>query len=114
MTLSYDCYLRTRVDLLTTVADDADHHFLPVVLTPRLAAIALTHISNVLHNPMHRPRKWAVILVVHGHDQSTRRTIMHLTERGAFIFEVIPVTNRSRIAHVSKRAFIFFMGPEVE
>jgi hypothetical protein len=37
--------LRVRelnVDLLTTVADDADDHFLPTILTPDLAAVALT------------------------------------------------------------------------
>ena len=32
----------SRVDLLTTVADDADDHFLPTILTPDLAAVALT------------------------------------------------------------------------
>ena len=48
---------RTRVDLLPTVADDADHHFLPTVFAPGLAAIPLTQISNVLHDAMHRPRK---------------------------------------------------------
>ena len=48
---------RTRVDLLATVADDADHDFLPTDFTPSLAAIAFTQISNVLHDAMHRPRK---------------------------------------------------------
>ena len=48
----------------------ADDHFLPTVFTPRLAVIALTQISSVLHDAMHRPRKWAVILVVHGLDES--------------------------------------------
>jgi len=47
----------TRVDLLPTVANDTDHHFLPTVFTPRLAAIPLTQKSNVLHDAMHRPRK---------------------------------------------------------
>ena len=32
----------SRVDLLTTIADDADDHFLPTILTPDLAAVALT------------------------------------------------------------------------
>jgi len=32
----------SRVDLLTTVADDAGDHFLPTIFTPDLAAIALT------------------------------------------------------------------------
>jgi hypothetical protein len=32
----------SRVDLLTTVADDADDYFLPTILTPDLAAVALT------------------------------------------------------------------------
>ena len=48
---------RTCVDLLATVADDAYHHFLPTVFAPGLAARALTQISNVLHDAMHRPRK---------------------------------------------------------
>jgi hypothetical protein len=31
-----------RVDLLTTIADDADDHFLLTILTPDLAAVTLT------------------------------------------------------------------------
>ena len=31
-----------RVDLLTTIADDADNDFLPTFLAPGLAAISLT------------------------------------------------------------------------
>ena len=107
----------TRVDLLPTVSDDADHHFLPTVFTPGLAAIPLTQISNVLHDTMHRPRKQAVILVVHGHDdeqlRSTRRIIMHLTEGEAIILKVVRVTRRGRIAHVSELALIF-MNAEVK
>jgi hypothetical protein len=38
---------------------------------------------------------------------------MHLTEREATIFEVIQVTGRGRIEHVSQLASIF-MGPDVE
>ena len=51
---------RAPVDLLATVADDANHHFLPTVFPPGLAAnpaIPFTQISNVLHDAMHRPRK---------------------------------------------------------
>ena len=107
----------TRIDLLATVADDADHHFLPTVFTPRLAAIPLTQIRNVLHDAMHRPRKQAVILVVHGHDDEqlcpTRRVIMHLTEGEAAIFKVVRITSRGRIAHVSELAIIF-MDAEVK
>jgi hypothetical protein len=41
---TYDCENAegSRVDLLTTIADDADDHFLPTILTPDLAAVALT------------------------------------------------------------------------
>ena len=70
MILSYVCSLRARVDLMATVADDVDRRFLPTVFTPRLAAIVLTHISSVLYDATHRPRKGAVILVVHGLDES--------------------------------------------
>ena len=71
VTLSYVCSLRTRVDLMAIVADDADRRFLPTVFTPRLAAIVLTHISSILYDATHRPRKGTVILVVHGLDEST-------------------------------------------
>ena len=71
-TRAYGCddAKRTRVDVLGTVADDADHHFLPTVFSPGLTAIALqvTQISNVLRDTIHRPRKQAVILVVYGYD----------------------------------------------
>ena len=36
----------SRVDLPTTVADDANHHLLPAVITPSLAAIVLTQIGQ--------------------------------------------------------------------
>ena len=66
---------------------------------------------------MHRPRKQAVILVVHGHDdeqlRSTRRVIMHLTEGEAIIFELVRVTSCGRIAHVCELAIIF-MDAEVK
>ena len=47
----------TRVYLLATVANGADHHFLLTGFTPGLAAIALTQISNVPHDVTHRPRE---------------------------------------------------------
>ena len=50
--VSYDTFLigtygrenaeGSRVDLLTTIADDADDHFLPTILTPDLAVVALS------------------------------------------------------------------------
>jgi hypothetical protein len=46
-----------RVDLLATIADDADHHFLLNVFTLGLATIPLSQISNVLHEVMRSPRK---------------------------------------------------------
>ena len=52
----FDDSKRTRVDLLTTVADDADHNFLPTVFISRPAAIPLAQISTVLHDATHRPR----------------------------------------------------------
>ena len=45
----------SRADLPTTVADDVDEHFLPAVLTPRLAATMPTQIGNVLHAALHIP-----------------------------------------------------------
>jgi len=47
----------SRVDLLTTVADDVDDHFLPAVLTSRLVGIVPTQIGNVLHDALHSPSK---------------------------------------------------------
>lgn len=41
VTLSYVFSLHTRVDLLATIAGGAHHHFLPIVFTSRLAAIAM-------------------------------------------------------------------------
>ena len=45
-----------------------DRHFLLIVFTPGLAANQLTQIRKVSHGAMYRPRKQAVILIVHGHD----------------------------------------------
>lgn len=55
---------------LTAISGDVNNHFLPTFLTPVFTAIALAHrqISNVLHDPEHRPCKEAVILVIHIHD----------------------------------------------
>ena len=100
---------RTRVDLLVPIAGEEDHHLLPTILTPRLAAIPLAEISSILHNAIHRPRKHAATLVVDGHDDkqlcSTRGAIMHPTEGEAVIFKAARVTSRGRIAHVSELAF---------
>ena len=57
-----------RVDLFTTITDDADDDLLPAFLTPGLAAIALAQKGDILHDAVHCPRKEAVIFVVHGHD----------------------------------------------
>lgn len=45
------------IDLLTTVADDADDHFPPTVLPPGLAAITFTQVRDVLHDAVHGPRE---------------------------------------------------------
>ena len=39
----------SRVNLLTTIINDADDDFFPTVVAPGLAAVALVYISNVLH-----------------------------------------------------------------
>jgi len=64
--ISHDALLTRAYGLPATVAHDVDDHFLPAVLTPRLATIVLTQIGDVLHDALHRPCKWAVVLVVHG------------------------------------------------
>jgi hypothetical protein len=48
---------RSRIDLLTTVADDANDHFLPTLLSPCLAAITFTQIRDIFHNAVHGPRE---------------------------------------------------------
>lgn len=48
---------RPRVDLLTTVADDANDHFLPTFLPPGLATITFAQVRDVLHDAVHRPCK---------------------------------------------------------
>jgi hypothetical protein len=45
----------SRVDILTTVADDADDHFLPAILIPGLAAIVLAPCLVVVKRPCRRP-----------------------------------------------------------
>jgi hypothetical protein len=83
---------------------------------PSLAMTSLAQITNVLHDATRRPRKWAIILVVCGHDDKwvcpTRRVIMHLMEGEAITFYVVQVTSSSRIAHVSELA-LFLMDAEV-
>jgi len=46
-------YQSERRVRLTTVADDADYHFLPTILTSRLAAVAFTQVSDVPHDAVH-------------------------------------------------------------
>ena len=71
----WDHAKRTQVDLLATIVDNADHHFLPTIVVQRLPpAMLLAQISNILHE-MPRPRKQAIIFVVHGHnDEQSRST----------------------------------------
>jgi len=66
--ISHDALLIHAYGLLMTVADDVDDHFLLAVLTLRLAAIMLTQIGNVIHDALHSPCKWAIVLIVHDHD----------------------------------------------
>ena len=46
---------RPRVDLLATVAHDADDDLLPTVRSPGFTAIPFTQIRNVLHDAVHGP-----------------------------------------------------------
>jgi len=66
--ISCNALMIRAYSLPTTVADDVDDHFLPTILTLRLAVIMLTQTGNVSHDALHSPCKWAVVLVVHGHD----------------------------------------------
>ena len=56
--------------------------------------VPLTRIRNVLHDAMHRPLKWAIVLVIMPMNTVSLFDIMHLTES---VFKVIPVTNRALI-----------------
>jgi hypothetical protein len=57
-----------RVDLGTTVTDNAHDNLLPRLLAPRFALLPVTHVLDILENATHRSRKENVIFVVHGHD----------------------------------------------
>jgi hypothetical protein len=41
------------VDLLTPIANDANHDLLPPVLSPRLTPVPFTQMGNVLDDTMH-------------------------------------------------------------
>ena len=100
-----------RVDLLASVADDTNDDFLPAVLSPGLAAIALTQISDILHDAMHSAREERVVLIVHSHDDEelrpTGRVVVYLTEGESVILEVIRIASRGRIAHMCELALVF-------
>ena len=57
-----------RVDLRTTVADDAHDNLLPRILAPGLAVGARAHVLDVLEDAAHGAGEEDVVLVVHGHD----------------------------------------------
>jgi len=59
---------RSRIDLSSSIADDAHHDLLPRVLAPRLAVGPRVHVLDVLDHTHHRTRKQLVLLVVHGDD----------------------------------------------
>ena len=77
----------SRVDLLTTISDNADDHRLPVSqCLPRWVMIFMTP---------HDTCEEVVGLVVHGHDdcqfRSTGRTTLHLMGGGAIVLEVVRI-----------------------
>ena len=108
---------RARVDLLTPVADDTNDDFLPGVLSPGLAAIALTEMSDVLHNTVHGARELRVVLIVHRHDNEelrpAGRVVVHLAQRESVVLEVVRIARRSRVAHMCELAVVFVCA-EVE
>ena len=108
---------RARVDLLTPVADDTNDDFLPGVLSPGLAAIALTEMSDVLHDTVHGARELRVVLIAHRHDDKelrpAGRVVVYLAQRESIVLEVVRIARRSRVAHMCEFAFVFVCA-EVE
>ena len=108
---------RARVDLLPTVTDDTYDDLLPSVPSPNLATIALTEISDVLHDAVHGAREERVILIIHSHDDEelrpAGRVIVHLSQREPVVLKVIRVARSGRITQMCELA-LFFECAEVK
>jgi hypothetical protein len=114
---SRDSTQSARIDLLTSIANDTNDDLLPSVLPPSLAAIALTQISDILHDAMHRAREQRVVLIVHRHDDEqlrpAGRVIVYLAQCESVVFEVVRIARRGRITHMCELALVFVCA-EVE
>ena len=102
---------RTRVDLLTPVADDTNDDLFPAILSPELAVFTPTEISDVLHDAMHGACEQRVVLIVHRNDDEELRLpgrfAEHLAQRESVVLEVVRIARRSRIAHMCELALVF-------
>ena len=97
---------RSRVDLGTSVADDAHNDLLPSIFSPCLAVLARAHVLDILEDTAHGTRKQDVILVVHGHHDEQFRVARLgeelLSEGEALLVKLARVTSGCRISHVGE------------
>jgi hypothetical protein len=97
---------RSRIDLSSTVADDAHYDFLPRVLAPRLAVGPRVHVLDVLDDANHGARKQLVLLVVHGDDDEQlsvpRLGKQLLAQREALGIKFARIAGGGGVAHVGE------------
>lgn len=96
----------SRVDLGTTVTDDAHHNLLPGVLAPGLAFRPLAHVLDVLEHTNHGARKQNLVLVVHGYDNEElcvpRLAEELLAQSEVLLVELGRVAGGSRVSHMGE------------
>ena len=95
-----------RVDLGTTVANNAHDNFLPGILAPGLAVWSVAHVFDVFVNTDHGAGKEDIIFVVHG-DYNEELGMTGLAEQflaqgKILIVKVGRVASRRSVAHVCK------------
>ena len=99
---------RPRIDLAPPITNNTHHHLFPPVLTPRLAAVPLTQMRNVLDHTVHRPAEQLLVFVVHGQDdeqlRAARRVVVHLTESEPRVLEVVRIACGCGVSHMGEFA----------
>ncbi|RUP34952.1 hypothetical protein BC936DRAFT_138516 [Jimgerdemannia flammicorona] len=103
-TLSAENLEDTRMNLGTTIGNDAHDDLLPAVRAPHLGLGAGAEMGDVLHDGVHCLEEKDVVFVVHGHDneQFGVAAIEVWAKCVAVLEEIVRVAGGSCIAHVGE------------
>jgi hypothetical protein len=96
----------TRIDLLGTITDNANHNLPPRPLSPITPLAVILHVIHILKHAHQRAGQQVIPLIVHGDDHKQLRLPRHriqpLPEREPLGQKLLGITRGRRVPHVRK------------